>query len=213
MLCGVFFVSIDARAQEPGTAAIEGTVTLPKASLAPAAAGARYGISPTGQTPGAPDPPVAVVYLVGDFSGKPGAAHPPVQMAQHHTQFAPGVLPVQVGTAVEFPNLDDFYHNVFSFSPAKRFDLGRYRKDEKPVTQVFDKPGVVTLRCEIHESMRGTILVLDTPFFVKTDAGGRFRLEGLPTGRYVLKAWLNEKSTLERPVELNARSVTHVAFP
>ncbi len=125
-------------------------------------------------------------------------------MAQHHAQFAPGVLPIQVGTTVEFPNLDDFYHNVFSYSKPKHFDLGRYRKDEQPATQLFDKPGVVTLHCEIHEFMRGTILVLDTPHFVRTDAAGRYRLSGLPAGHYLLKAWLNEKTTLEQPVDLPA---------
>ena len=75
-------------------------------------------------------------------------------MLQQHFQFLPAVLPVQTGTLVEFPNLDDSYHNVFSYSKAKRFDLGRYRKDEKPPAIVFDKPGAVKLYCEIHEHMR-----------------------------------------------------------
>lgn len=193
-------------------AAVEGTVQLPKPPPLPGAAGARYGISPTGQTTGTPDAPAAVVYLEGSFANKP-APNAPVQMAQHHAQFAPGVLPIQVGTTVEFPNLDDFYHNVFSYSKPKHFDLGRYRKDEKPASQLFDKPGAVTLHCEIHEAMRGTILVLDTPYFVKTDPSGRYRLEGLPAGHYILKAWLNEKITLEHPVDLPARGVTHVSFP
>ncbi len=97
--------------------------------------------------------------------------------------FLPALLPVQVGTTVEFPNLDDTYHNIFSYSPAKRFDLGRYRPEERPIPSViFDVPGLVTLRCDIHEHMRGLILVLNTPYFVITDESGRFRLSGLAVG-------------------------------
>jgi hypothetical protein len=77
---------------------------------------------------------------------------------------------------------------------------------------VFDVPGLVTLRCEIHEHMRGVILVLETPHFVVTDVEGKFRLSGVPAGRYTLKAWLSSKTTLEQPVEL-ADSVVRVDFP
>jgi hypothetical protein len=109
--------------------------------------------------------------------------------------------------------LDNTYHNVFSFSPTKRFDLGRYRPDERPVpSQVFDKPGLVTLRCDIHEHMRGLILVLDTPYFVTSGPDGSFRLGGLPAGHYTLKAWISSKTTLEKPVDLKG-GTTHLNFP
>ena len=209
MICLVLSAPCALLAQD---AVVEGTVQLPKQTPPPGAANARYGISPSGQTTGTPDAPVAVVYLEGQFPNKPAPAAP-VKMAQHHAQFAPGVLPIQVGTTVEFPNLDDFYHNVFSYSKPKHFDLGRYRRDEKAASQLFDKPGAVTLHCEIHEAMRGTILVLDTPYFVKTDAAGRYRLEGLPAGHYTLKAWLSDKITFERSVDLPTHGVTHVSFP
>jgi hypothetical protein len=115
---------------------------------------------------------------------------------------------------VECPNLDDTYHDVFSYSAPKRFDLGRYRADEKPVpAQVFDVTGLVTLRCDIHEHMRGLILVLATPYFVVTDPAGRFRLGGLPPGRYVLKAWVDSQTTLARPVDLKADTVLQLDFP
>ena len=91
---------------------------------------------------------------------------------------------------------------MFSYSKTKRFDLGRYRKDEKPPVITFDRAGIVRLACEIHEHMEGVILVVDTPYFQKTDADGTFRLEGLPAGRFVLKAWVSEKQMHERPVEL-----------
>jgi hypothetical protein len=135
-------------------------------------------------------------------------------MAQKDLAFVTPLLPVQVGTTVEFPNLDDTYHNIFSYSKAKRFDLGRYRSDERPIpSQKFDQPGLVALHCDIHQHMRGLILVLETPFFTKSDTEGRYRLTGLPAGRYTLKAWTNSKSTLERPVELKAGSTLRVDFP
>jgi hypothetical protein len=103
---------------------------------------------------------------------------------------------------------------VFSYSPAKRFDLGRYRPDERPIpSQLFEVAGPITLRCDIHEHMRGLILVLDTPHFVMTDTEGRFRLGGLPVGRYVLKAWVNSKTTLARPVEIKAGTTMRVELP
>ena len=154
-----------------------------------------------------------MVYLEGAF---PRTSSPPAtrQVPQKGLAFLPALLAVQVGTKVEFPNLDDTYHNIFSFSPAKRFDLGRYRPDERPIpSQTFDAPGLVTLRCEIHEHMRGLILVLDTPHFVVTEPDGRYRLGGLPAGRYTLKAWLDSKRILERPVELKSGATLRVDFP
>ena len=158
-------------------------------------------------------PPLAVVYLEGSFP-KP-ASLPTKQVGQKDMAFIPALLPVQVGTKVEFPNLEkDTYHNIFSYSPAKRFDLGRYRPDEKPVpSQIFDVAGLVTLRCDIHEHMRGLILVLGTPHFVITDDTGRFKLSGLPTGRYTLKAWVDSRTTREHTVDLKSGSTVHVDFP
>lgn len=188
---------------------IEGRVTLPKTRSTPVV-NQRYEIvSKAGVI--ATNPPLAVVYLEGQFSMTNPA--PTVQLAQKNLAFVHALLPVQVGTRVEFPNLDDTFHNIFSYSAPKRFDLGRYRPDERPIpSQVFDVPGMVTLRCEIHEHMRAVILVLDTPHFVVTDAEGRYRLEGLPSGRYTLKAWLSSKTTLEQPVELKD-GLIRVDFP
>jgi plastocyanin len=190
-------------------AAIEGRVALSAKPAAPVAS-RRYEIISTGGIL-SPNPPVAVVYLEGDF---PPAAVPLQQVAQKNMTFVPSLLPVRTGTRVEFPNYDDTYHNIFSFSPAKRFDLGRYRPDERPIPSVlFDVPGLVVLRCDIHEHMRGLILVLDTPHFVVTGTDGRYRLEGLPAGRYTLKVWLDSQTTLSRPVEVGAGSVLHQDFP
>ena len=189
---------------------IVGRVALPKEREAPVM-NKRYEIVSRGGVI-ATNPPLAVVYVEGDFADS--AQQSVVQLPQKDLAFVPALLPVRVGTVVEFPNLDDTYHNIFSYSPPKRFDLGRYRPDERPIpSQLFDTPGLVTLRCDIHEHMRGVILVLDTPHFVVTDDEGNFRLSGVPPGRYVLKAWLSSKRTLEQPVEVRAEASHRVDFP
>jgi len=192
------------------SAVVEGRVELPKSHTAPVQA-KRYEIVTKGGVLST-QPPLAVVYLDGAFPQP--ASLPTKQVAQKDLTFVPALLPVPVGTKVEFPSFDDTYHNIFSFSPAKRFDLGRYRPDERPIpVQVFDKPGLVTLRCDIHEHMRGLILVLNTPYFVMTNTDGHFRLSGLPAGRYTLKAWIDSRTTREKPVELKDGQTLHVDFP
>ena len=194
----------------PASTTVEGRVELPKSRSAPVQA-KRYEIVTKGGVLST-QPPLAVIYLDGPFPQP--ASLPTKQVTQKDLTFIPALLPVRVGTKVEFPSLDDTYHNIFSYSPAKRFDLGRYRPDERPVpSQVFDKPGLVTLRCDIHEHMRGLILVLDTPYFVMTDTAGHFRLSGLPPGHYTLKAWIDSRTTREMPVDLNNGQTLHVDFP
>src|SRR2546423_7846433 len=180
------------------SAVVEGRVELPKSHTAPVQA-KRYEIVTKGGVLST-QPPLAVVYLDGAFPKL--ASLPTKQVAQKDLAFVPALLPVPVGTKVEFPNLEkDTYHNIFSYSPAKRFDLGRYRPDEKPVPSVvFDVAGLVTLRCDIHEHMRGLLLVLDTPHFVVTDPNGHFRLSALPAGHYTLKAWVDSRTTREHVV-------------
>lgn len=191
-------------------ATVEGRVELPKSHSAPVQA-KRYEIVTKGGVIST-QPPLAVVYLEGSFPQP--ASLPTKQVAQKDLTFVPALLPVRVGTKVEFPSFDDTYHNIFSYSPAKRFDLGRYRPDERPIpVQVFDKPGLVTLRCDIHEHMRGLILVLNSPYFVMTETDGHFRLSGLPAGHYTLKAWIDSRTTREKPVELKNGQTVRVDFP
>ncbi|HYY14873.1 MAG TPA: hypothetical protein VE758_10625 [Chthoniobacterales bacterium] len=159
------------------------------------------------------NPPAAVVYLEGDFAAPAAlAVKTTAEMSQKNVQFSPDLVAVRVGSAVTFPNLDDTYHNVFSYSRTKRFDLGRYRRDERPGTVVFDKPGLVTVHCEIHDRMRGTILVLETPYFQKTDTTGRFQLDHLPAGHFLLKAWVSEADVRQQPVDLKSGTTLRVDF-
>jgi plastocyanin len=190
--------------------AVEGRVELPKSRSAPVQAKRYEIVTKAGVL--STQPPLAVVYLDGNFP-RP-ASLPTKEVAQKDLTFVPALLPIEVGTKVEFPNLDDQYHNIFSYSPVKRFDLGRYRPEERPIPSVtFDQPGLVTLRCDIHEHMRGLILVLNTPYFVMTDTAGRFRLDKLPAGHYTLKAWVDSRTTREKPIDLKGGETLHVDLP
>ena len=190
-------------------ATITGKIELPKSATAPVMTKRYEIVSKAGTL--APNPPVAIVYLEGAL---PLMKNPPVQqILQTNYTFVPAILAVQIGTRIEFPNQDNAFHNIFSYSAPKRFDLGRYRPEDRPIpSQVFEKPGLVTLRCDIHEHMRGLILVLDTPHFVITDPDGTFKLDQLPEGSFVLKAWLNSRTTLEKAVSLTNGANVQVSF-
>ena len=109
-------------------------------------------------------------------------------MDQVSRQFKPRVLVVETGTLVEFPNSDAVSHHVYSFSAAKRFELPLYRGTAyAPV--LFDKPGIVVLGCNIHDSMLGYIAVVDSPHFTFTDSKGRATLTGLAPGDYAVQVW------------------------
>jgi len=109
-------------------------------------------------------------------------------MFQEHKQFVPFVLPVQLGTTVEFPNRDPFRHQVYSFSPAKTFELKLYGKSEVS-TVTFDKEGIVPLGCNIHDNMLAYIYVVGTPHFAATDEKGQSTITQLPAGNYIVKVW------------------------
>ncbi len=123
-------------------------------------------------------------------------------MVQENQQFAPFVLPVQVGTNVEFPNRDSFRHHVYSFSPAKPFELKLFGGTERQIV-TFDKEGAVALGCNIHDNMLAYIYVVPTPYFVKTDERGQAVLSNLPAGAYTVKVWHpNQKSGSEQSTAL-----------
>jgi plastocyanin len=111
-----------------------------------------------------------------------------VKTTQKDANFEPHVLPVVVGTTVRWPNEDDIFHNVYSTSDAKEFDLGYYKKDKVPEVR-FDRVGRIDVFCAIHSKMHCIILVVPNPFFAKADDKGRFTIPNLPAGTYKLKAW------------------------
>jgi plastocyanin len=108
-------------------------------------------------------------------------------MDQQHMQFVPRVLVIQTGTGVDFPNSDQIQHQVYSFSAPKAFKLSLYAGHKYPPV-VFDRPGLVTLGCNIHDGMIGYIYVTDSPFFGRSDDAGQLQLHGLPAGNYTLSA-------------------------
>lgn len=132
-----------------------------------------------------------VAYLTADTSLAPAEVTEPVapvSMAQKDMRFEPAVLAVSVGDEVSFPNLDPFFHNVFSYSKPKKFDLGRYPEGETSIV-LFDKPGVVRVFCEIHSSMRAYVHVLDTPYHAVSDERGQFHIPAVAPGVYTLHVW------------------------
>lgn len=129
----------------------------------------------------------AVVYAIPEGRPVPPPRRAAV-MEQKNRAFIPHVLAVQTGTAVRFPNLDDVQHHVYSFSPAKTFQLPLY-KGSPPNPVLFDKVGIVTLGCNIHDQMSAFIVVVDTPYFEKTAANGRASLRDLEPGRYTVRVW------------------------
>lgn len=208
LVIACFLVHSAGEVRGADTAIVEGRITL-KPAAKRRTTPARY--RGAGAKTEKPDPPMAVVYLEG--AAGPSRTGETTEVRQVATQFKPALIPVQVGAKVTFPNADDFYHNVFSYSRTKRFDLGRYLKGENPPAVQFDKPGEVKVYCEIHRHMRASILVLETPHFTKTDAEGNFRLEKLPVGRYTLKAWLDSKTIYQAIIELKAGQNLKVDLP
>jgi plastocyanin len=109
-------------------------------------------------------------------------------MDQRNETFVPHILAVTAGTTVDFPNSDRIYHNVFSLSKTRTFDLGRYAVGRSKAVR-FDRPGIVRVFCDIHSHMNAFILVFSHPFFAVTDAGGRYRIDDVPPGTYSVIAW------------------------
>lgn len=110
------------------------------------------------------------------------------RLDQRNETFVPYVVAITVGSTVDFPNSDRTYHNVFSLSKPKRFDLGRYPRGQSRSVR-FDRPGEVRVFCEIHSHMSAWILVFAHRYFATTDAEGRYRIDGVPAGTYTLAAW------------------------
>ena len=152
----------------------------------------------------APDRRRGVVYLetapqAAFETPEPGRA----RLDQKNETFVPYVLAVTVGSTVDFPNSDRIYHNVFSLSKAKRFDLGRYPRGQSRSVR-FDQPGVVRVFCEIHSHMSAFILVFAHRYFAATDSEGRYRLEGVPPGTYTLAVWNDGALRARREVRVVA---------
>jgi plastocyanin len=132
-------------------------------------------------------------------------------MDQREERFVPHVLAVTTGTTVEFPNSDRIYHNVFSLSKTKRFDLGRYAVGRSKRV-VFERPGIVRVFCDIHSHMNAFILVFSHPFFSIADAEGRYRIDKVPPGTYQIVAWNEGRSSEPKSVSVPGGGISELDF-
>jgi plastocyanin len=131
----------------------------------------------------------AVVFAESlSFAPAPAAEHPRAVIDQQNKEFVPLVSVIRTGTEIFFPNSDNIRHSIYSFSPAKTFNTRLYSGTRAPPI-LFEKPGLVLLGCNIHDTMVAWVVVVDTPYFAKTDGAGAATLSGLPPGDYRLKAW------------------------
>jgi len=135
-----------------------------------------------------------VVYIKGPLGEAPAPPAKPLsvntrRIAQKGAMFAPHILPVVVGTTVEWPNNDEIFHNVFSMSEAKSFDLDLYKGNPPDKRVVFDQAGRVDVFCSIHANMHCIVLVLQNRYFAVADDRGRYALTNVPAGVYQLEAW------------------------
>ena len=126
---------------------------------------------------------------------------PRPRLAQKDEAFVPRVVAVARGGEVDFPNRDPIYHNVFSLSPARRFDLGKYRQGHSKTVR-FDRVGVVKVYCDIHAEMEAFVLVLSNHAFTQPRADGSFELPDLPAGRYELHVWHPDLPEIVRSVQV-----------
>ena len=150
-----------------------------------------------------------VVYLESVPGGTARPANA-LAMRQRGEHFMPHVLPVLAGSSVQFPNDDPIYHNVFSLSRARTFDLGRYARGASK-SVLFPSASLIQVFCHIHADMSGYILVLQNPYFVQPDAQGRFALDGIPPGTYRLVAWHERIRPNGMTVHVSAGTATKVS--
>jgi len=159
--------------------------------------------------------PVTRRQTVVYFEGMPAGAGQPApvraRLRQVEETFVPHLIAVTVGSTVEFPNDDRVYHNVFSLSKTRRFDLGRYAAGQsKSVT--FDRAGIVRVFCDIHSHMNAFILVFDHRFFAVTDQDGRYRIDGVPPGTYKVTVWYEGTAEQSQQVTIAAGGPVDLDF-
>jgi len=157
-----------------------------------------------------------VVYLESEALAEGDIPRPvsPLVMQQENLAFVPHVLAVLKGSAVEFPNSDPIFHNVFSLSRAASFDLGRYPKGASKSVH-FDEPGMIKVFCHVHSDMSAVIVVLDNRYFTTPDQKGRYRIDGIPPGEYRAIGWHERARPVRRTVRIEpgAKTVRDFSIP
>ena len=165
---------------------------------------ALHGVVRVESEEGVARPPSAelVVFVDGfEAVSLPEVKEAEITISQKNRVFTPRVLPITVGTSVRFPNDDTIYHNVFSLSETKPFDLGIYPTGGLEVV-TFDRPGLVKVFCNLHPNMASNVLVLNNGFFAKTDDAGRYEISGIPDGEFFVRVWGENVRSIDRQIEL-----------
>jgi plastocyanin len=159
-----------------------------------------------------PDRTRSVVYLeTAPRAALEGGELGRAVMDQRNETFVPHVLAITTGTTVDFPNSDRIYHNVFSLSRARAFDLGRYAAGRSKSIR-FDRPGIVRVFCDIHSHMSAFILVFNHPYFAMTDREGRYQIDNVPPGNYNVIAWNEGTASEPRPAMVPDGGPTELDF-
>jgi plastocyanin len=152
------------------------------------------------------------IYLEGRFPPQPETAKVAVpKMGQTNRRFSPETLVIAAGSRVSFPNLDPIFHNVFSLSGAKTFDLGNFPKGDSR-TVAFPEPGIVYVNCHLHPNMTATIVVAPNKWNTRADCDGRFELEDVPPGKYTIVAWHKAAGFFRQTVVVEAGRNEQVEF-
>ncbi len=153
-----------------------------------------------------------IIYIDQPVAGAaPAALKPAAVTTQRDASFDPHVLPVEVGTVVRWPNDDDIYHNVYSDSAVKEFNLNFYKKEKVPEV-TFDQVGRVDVFCAIHSKMHCIVLVLPNAWFARADAKGRFEIKDVPPGTYKLRAWHERFPSQVREIVVPADGEVRIDF-
>jgi plastocyanin len=187
------------------TGSLRGRVDIQRTAAAPEQRRPTVAALGTPAARPAPEARRAVVYLETAPIGAFEEDEPPRRrIDQRNETFVPHLLAVAAGTVVDFPNSDTTYHNVFSLSKAKRFDLGRYARGKSKSVQ-FGTPGIVRVFCDIQSHMSAFVLVFGHPYFATTETDGRYRIDNVPPGTYTVVAWHEGQARDTRSVIIPAQ--------
>jgi plastocyanin len=213
ILCAIATLAIEVSAQDiTGTILIKKKLTRPSVTSSVSVYQRGTTIKTAKDSQGDPiayERSRVVVYLEGPESlGADSAIPPAVQIQQIDRRFAPDLVIAPVGSTISFPNMDPIFHNIYSLSKPKSFDLGSYDKGEtRKVT--FPKPGIVEIYCHLHPNMAATVFVTPNHWYARPDASGQYRIADVPPGQYTLVAWHKSAGFFRKSIVVeNGRSAS-----
>ena len=203
-------LSVASAGQIEGTIIIQRRLTRPKVTVAASAYERGAAVRP--DSAGDADPLAferahVVIFLEGSLESTPVRA----VMNQKNKEFVPDLLAISAGSTVSFPNLDPIFHNVFSLSKPKEFDLGNYPMNTTRLV-TFPKPGIVFVNCHLHPNMTAVIVVTPNSFFTRSDGNGHFAIADVPRGEYTVVAWHKAAGFFRRNISVGDGPVEPVKF-